>query len=1270
MKILAIRLKNLASLAGPHEIDFTAAPLARAGLFAIVGPTGSGKSTLLDALCLAIFGKTPRLRLAPGRASHTPDGENDPLATSDARTLLRRGTSGGYAEADFLGQDQRRYRSRWEVRRARGRVGGRLQPVERSLTDLETGAILATQTQEHELLIEQRLGLSFDQFTRAVLLAQAEFGNFLKANDKERAELLEKLTDSARFSQISKCAFARKRAADEAVDQLKRESGGFIPLDAAARSELDAQLDLAAQGAASWKQRALGLHTLREWWQRFSTVRDNLQQWQTALDGAEREHAQLDAERHELKLLVAAAPIRDSWRECERVRAASAVNALELEKNALQQRDAQQRWDVLTAQHGQAAIRDQRVRAEVQAQQPHLRSAQTLENAIALMLNDQQRLGQQHAQLQQRHDQAAERVAAARIARELAANERTQIDGELAARHAWHELHAGWSAHRLNLTEYVAALELQRGLEHRAPQLRELVHGAERALHAATLAALAADIQCNTAQAALGALVDVSAQLTALRVELDRESAARERLNVRITELATICSLQQDCAKLSERLRELEQAAGAVARQVEDAQLTFARTTELHQQLQALIERLRLARSAQVGQMRAGLIDGDACPVCGSLEHPYAHAPELLEALTGADEQELGRARAEQESARADWQNRQRAHAELMARHAEIRNNHARISAELGVRIVACFAARAAHVDPAFASHQLSQVREQHAALEQHLAAGRAHAVELERLQSQRELRDTERERCLREREHTLNARHAALRERDQAVLAEQSQQGTRQQCQAQLDQRGPQLRAVLTPQCWIDLQAEPVAARIRIHNELAAYGALHVHQQALLSVELTRVHELEERASDVAALALPLRESALGLDALRSELTGRQQSLRALLGEQAHAQAWAQCLDAQIAAADARLQGAAGELHKAEQSLCSLAERASHLDLERSSLQQALAPLSLTIAQFQELAPSLDSCILARLCTLAPGLIEDLRRRVDQAERSLLGARLRVLERGDELVAHEGLRMALWQRFRATLDTPPAISTVELPLWAGLEPRTQIDPAEVSEIDSAFTLAARHQERCSAEHDDLRVRVLEDQQRLIKLASLGAALALANAERQRWGQISDLIGSADGAAFRAIAQACNLDILLALANEHLLQLAPRYRLRRSGADLGLLVIDRDMGEALRSVHSLSGGESFLVSLALALGLAAMSSRRLRIQSLFIDEGFGALDAQSLDLALDALEGLHALGRKVGVISHIPEMHERIPVQIRVVRAGQGLSTLDVVEAR
>ncbi|OQW99567.1 MAG: hypothetical protein BWK73_50215 [Thiothrix lacustris] len=171
-------------------------------------------------------------------------------------------------------------------------------------------------------------------------------------------------------------------------------------------------------------------------------------------------------------------------------------------------------------------------------------------------------------------------------------------------------------------------------------------------------------------------------------------------------------------------------------------------------------------------------------------------------------------------------------------------------------------------------------------------------------------------------------------------------------------------------------------------------------------------------------------------------------------------------------------------------------------------------------------------------------------------------------------------------------------------------------------------------------------------------------AIAQQEAQAKVWEQLNELIGSADGKKFRNFAQQFSLDVLLGYANRHLVELSRRYILKRVRDNLALLVVDQDLGDEHRSVHSLSGGESFLVSLALALGLASLSSQRVRVESLFIDEGFGSLDADSLRVAMDALDNLQAQGRKVGVISHVQEMTERIGVQVQVKRLSGGQSRL------
>jgi len=152
-------------------------------------------------------------------------------------------------------------------------------------------------------------------------------------------------------------------------------------------------------------------------------------------------------------------------------------------------------------------------------------------------------------------------------------------------------------------------------------------------------------------------------------------------------------------------------------------------------------------------------------------------------------------------------------------------------------------------------------------------------------------------------------------------------------------------------------------------------------------------------------------------------------------------------------------------------------------------------------------------------------------------------------------------------------------------------------------------------------------------------------------------------VGSADGKKFRTFAQSLTLEALLTLANEQLSRLNRRYRLQRiPGCELEIQIIDQDMGDEIRAINSLSGGETFLVSLAMALGLSALSASDTPIESLFIDEGFGTLDSETLETALSVLDELQSQGRQVGIISHVDGLATHIPIQLQVVKLGGGRS--------
>lgn len=228
MKIIAIRLKNLTSIEGSLEIDFMQEPLRSAGIFAISGPTGAGKSTILDALCLALYDRAPRFAASVETVYLTDVGENL-ISQADVKNFLRRGMSEGYAEVDFVGITGQRYRSRWSVRRTHGRANGSLKTQAIQVTNLDTNEEFQGSKKEILNRLTEVVGLTYEQFTRTVLLAQNDFATFLKSRESAKAELLEKLTGTEVYSRISQEVFTRNKAALEALNLLK-SSMSFIEL--------------------------------------------------------------------------------------------------------------------------------------------------------------------------------------------------------------------------------------------------------------------------------------------------------------------------------------------------------------------------------------------------------------------------------------------------------------------------------------------------------------------------------------------------------------------------------------------------------------------------------------------------------------------------------------------------------------------------------------------------------------------------------------------------------------------------------------------------------------------------------------------------------------------------------------------------------------------------------------------------------------------------------------------------------------------------------
>src|SRR5512139_2141967 len=363
MRILAIRGCNLASLAGEFEIDLSRAPFADAGVFAIVGNTGAGKSTLLDALCVALFDRTPRLtnhsRVVVGR------GEDDPaaLGAQDVRTLLRRGAAHGWAEVDFESGDARRYRARWSVRRARGQTDGTLQDQQITLTAIDGGERFGGTKTETLKAISSRLGLTFDQFRRSALLAQGEFAAFLRADGKDRSELLERMTGTEIYSRLSVAAHVRATLAEQHLRDGRAKADAIPVLADDARAAAEAELACAQQAKLATRARLAEAEAFARW-------RDEDRRLRGALAEAEHAHAaaleavrEAEVDRTELALRRRAEQLRGVWDDAARIDRALAIARGEASAAEAALRDARTAHEAIVARRAALAAMHEPIRA-------------------------------------------------------------------------------------------------------------------------------------------------------------------------------------------------------------------------------------------------------------------------------------------------------------------------------------------------------------------------------------------------------------------------------------------------------------------------------------------------------------------------------------------------------------------------------------------------------------------------------------------------------------------------------------------------------------------------------------------------------------------------------------------------------------------------------------------------------------------------------------------------------------------------------------------
>ncbi|MBG8552060.1 AAA family ATPase [Hymenobacter guriensis] len=1138
MKILRVRFCNLNSLRGEHSVDFSQSPLVDAGLFAITGATGAGKTTILDAITLALYGQVPR---------HESTGPEQ---------VMSHGTGESWAEVEFE-VNGREYRSKWGQYRARKRPEGKLQDPRMELSErkqaedgTETWEFLETYKSKVPPRVAELSGLEYRQFLRSVLLAQGDFTRFLKAPAGERAQLLEKITDTRKYSDISRAAFERAKQETQQVEQLRTGLAGVALLSVEEVAFLEGEAQALTQQLTAATATQEQLQEARQWHLRLRELGEKLHNGRQRQQQLAAQAETLAPLRQRLALHQLAAPFATDYALLRRTD--EQLAHLQQEVAQLQEKlpQLEERRTAAQTARNQAQQAYAQARAAQETHEPRLREAEQLD---LLMAEARRQLLQGKAEYEEKNEQCKRLKAAAEVAGKRAGTLQDQVrDTE-----KWLLLNAVVSELAADLPELSANLQQWAGLKSALGQLSQRLHEArQRQQQAAAEAAT----QQKAAEAA-------RQQLLAHTVRFEEASQVRDTWLLRLR--YHVGSLHQEQERQQQHWDDLRRSL----------------------QMQQLI----LSHS----DTRLLLEAGQPCPVCGATEHPY------VAGVLGVSEDAFQRDRQREETLSQQVR-------ALGARFNRL-NTYVTMLEQTGP-------------EPTAASAGTIQLLPE--------TAEKSAAEEVKALvQTLRTLRD----------QLTTADQHV-----QQALM---QQEAAARQHLAYAEEASKLARELADAED----QVQPVRATIQSQAQYFRLPFTNENGQALMELARQRIAEfdqkmkqLSEAKQELGGVSVEAAKTEADQQELQIWLKIRKQGLvnqhNAIQLQQQQRQELLP--DADVARARQQLEAA---VRTAEQLLRQTEQQLQQHETARTVAASTLQQRQQETQQQQDARQQQHTALVASLA--AAGLTPDPAALpallLPEAEAGMLQSQLRRHEQ-DVALAEQTIREAteLLGKEEIRALTPEPMEVIEHQLTSGNQQLAQLNQQ-----------LGQRQERLSAHQAGQE-----------RHAALAAALEKQQQEARRWRQLAEVIGSADGKKFSEFAQGLTLARLVDLANRHLHRFTDRYRiLRNPEQHLDLLIQDEYQGGAVRSMNSLSGGESFLVSLALALGLSELAGRKTQIDTLFIDEGFGTLDPDTLDVALSALEMLQGTGKTIGIISHVEALKERVTTQINVRKGAGGVSSLQVL---
>ena len=1073
MKILELRFKNLNSLMGEWIIDFTSPEYISNGIFAITGQTGAGKSTILDAICLALYSRTPRLK----------------SITKSSNEIMSRQTGECFAEVTFETQAGK-FRCHWSQHRARKKANGNLADSKHEISDAVSGKILESKKRDVASAIEKKTGMDFDRFTRSMLLAQGGFAAFLQAAPDERAPILEQITGTAIYSEISKRVHERHRDEQKERELLQAKIAGIIILSDIDEAELNQKIfeNQKSEKKLGFQSDKLGKSIT----------------WLTGIDLIENELSEIDKESEALSYNLKAF-------EEDRLKLKKALKAAELESeySALSSQRQQQKLDLETLANSEAQLPDKEKKLVLK----EIVLKKAVETTIKVK---------------------AEQKSELKLIKKVRA-----LD--------------------LYITEKQAALKTalsdQKKIETQLSKTKEQRQKIQSSQKAAgkKLFEVEEYLSANSHDAAL------ITELTGIKEQIKNLQTTTDNFSIKKNQLLKLKKKsKKDAAKhaAQEKLfnthKKKHDAAKKLVFQTKnrlEELLADRQLREYRAERDSLLREMAyLKKIADLEGERAKLEDDKECPLCGSLHHPFAegNVPESDETEKKINKLSILIKKAEQ---------------------IEIDLNKTESKEE-----TAGFALIEAEKQMVNALHKKDESQTNALRLEKELQRA---------LQNYDELKTSV----------ISNLKPFTVKEKTDTNL---------------------------------DSVAKALGLRQKNWQKHLAQKTEIEKKNGELTAEIKSLDGILQTFSE------SLKEKQAVFDTHKKNLDKLNTDRKALYGQK------------NPDAEEIRFERL---ITKAETSEKTLQDSLEQIKNQLNELKTRITALKESTAKRKPGMDGLESSFKTNyikagfkdepafiLCLLP----NDEKNRLSQRDKELDNKKADIATRKKD----RETRRYQEKDKKITEDSLDDLKKEQAATRESLKTLGE----EVGALKQKLT-------------DNTNAKVRHQQKQLLIEAQ--------KKECTRWDALHSLIGSSDGKKYRNFAQGLTFELMVSHANRQLAKMTDRYLLIRDDVQpLELNVVDNYQAGEIRSTKNLSGGESFIVSLSLALGLSNMASRNVRVDSLFLDEGFGVLDEDALETALETLSGLHQEGKLIGIISHIPALKERISTQINIQPKSGGKSII------